>query len=81
MRRIAELGFGYQTTLAWVVDLAARLTAAYPESDDPLGEPAVVLLDEIDLHLHPRWQRALLAEFRGALPQRAVRRHVARPAE
>jgi len=68
MRRIAELGFGYQTTLAWVVDLAARLTAAYPESDDPLGEPAVVLLDEIDLHLHPRWQRALLAELAARFP-------------
>lgn len=60
---VSELGFGYQTTLAWVVDLAARMVAAYPASDDPFAEPAVVLIDEIDLHLHPKWQRTLLREL------------------
>jgi len=29
----------------------------YPDSNDPMIEPAIVLIDEIDLHLHPRWQR------------------------
>jgi predicted ATP-binding protein involved in virulence len=43
--------------IAWVVDLAARMFARYPDSDNPLSEPAVVLVDEIDLHLHPKWQR------------------------
>lgn len=60
---ITDLGLGYQTTLAWVVDLAARMMAAYPESENPLAEPAVVLIDEIDLHLHPTWQRTLLREL------------------
>jgi predicted ATP-binding protein involved in virulence len=32
----------------------------YPDSPDPLAEPAVVLVDEIDLHLHPKWQRKLM---------------------
>lgn len=66
--RVSELGFGYQTTLAWVVDLATRMMAAYPESDAPLAEPAVVLIDEIDLHLHPKWQRTLLAELAARFP-------------
>lgn len=54
------LGLGYQTMIAWMVDLAARMVERYPDSDDPLSEPAVVLIDEIDLHLHPRWQRGIV---------------------
>ena len=55
------LSLGYQTTLAWVLDLAIRLNEHYPESDNPLAEPAIVMVDEIDLHLHPRWQRQIVA--------------------
>jgi predicted ATP-binding protein involved in virulence len=43
-----------------MVDLAARMLGRYPESDDPLSEPAIVLVDEIDLHLHPKWQRTIM---------------------
>jgi predicted ATP-binding protein involved in virulence len=43
-----------------MVDLAARLFERYPKHTNPLAEPAVVLIDEIDLHLHPRWQRTLI---------------------
>jgi AAA domain, putative AbiEii toxin, Type IV TA system len=57
---VSELGLGYQSVLAWVTDLASRLFAAFPSSPDPLAEPCVVLVDEIDIHLHPRWQRTLL---------------------
>lgn len=57
---LQQLGFGYQTMIAWTVDLAARLWQRYPNSANPLAEPAVVLVDEIDLHLHPRWQRNLI---------------------
>ncbi len=66
--RVTDLGLGYQATLAWVTDLAARMTAAYPHSEDPLAEPAVVLVDEIDLHLHPRWQRGLLEQLSAQFP-------------
>lgn len=65
---IASLGLGYQSTMAWVVDLAARMLAAWPYSDNPLHAPAVVLIDEIDLHLHPRWQRTLLHELTARFP-------------
>jgi energy-coupling factor transporter ATP-binding protein EcfA2 len=57
---IRNLSLGYKTALTWIVDLAARLYIRYPESSNPLGEPAVVLIDEIDLHLHPKWQLDLL---------------------
>jgi len=53
------LSLGYRSMIAWVVDLASRMFEAYPESADPLAEPAIALVDEIDLHLHPRWQREI----------------------
>lgn len=55
-----DLSLGYRTSMAWMVDFAARMFDFYPESENPLAEPAVVLIDEIDLHLHPKWQRDLL---------------------
>jgi hypothetical protein len=56
---LADLSLGYRTMIAWTVDLASRLFEAYPDSPNPLAEPAVVLVDEVDLHLHPKWQRQL----------------------
>ncbi len=60
-RTFESLGLGYRTTIAWLVDLAARLVRRYPDSSNPLAEPAVALIDEIDLHLHPTWQRNLMS--------------------
>jgi predicted ATP-binding protein involved in virulence len=57
---IKDLSLGYKTLIAWMVDFASRMFDLYPESADPLAEPAVVLVDEIDLHLHPKWQRELI---------------------
>ncbi|MEX3815969.1 AAA family ATPase [Paraburkholderia sp. BR13439] len=56
---LRQLSFGYQTMIAWLTDIAWQLFRHYPNSSHPLGEPAIVLVDEIDLHLHPRWQRKL----------------------
>jgi predicted ATP-binding protein involved in virulence len=58
---LQSLSLGYKTVIAWTVDLAARLIERYPNSADPLAEPAVVLVDEIDLHLHPKWQRTIMS--------------------
>lgn len=57
---LRALSLGYQTMIAWTVDLASRMLDRYPSSPNPLHEHAVVLVDEIDLHLHPRWQRQIL---------------------
>ena len=56
---LRQLSFGYQTMTAWLADIGWWLFRHYPESDRPLDEPAIVLVDEIDLHLHPRWQRQI----------------------
>ena len=55
----SQLSLGYQTTLAWTLDLALRMIRKNPKSNNPFGEPAIVLIDEIDLHLHPKWQLSI----------------------
>lgn len=65
---LRQLSLGYRTLFAWMVDLAARLYIRYPTSGNPLAEPAVVLVDEIDLHLHPRWQRQLFSRLAALFP-------------
>ena len=62
------LSLGYRTLLTWMVDFASRLFTRYPDSKNPLAEPAVVLVDEIDLHLHPRWQRTLIQFLSDTFP-------------
>jgi energy-coupling factor transporter ATP-binding protein EcfA2 len=57
---LRRLGFGYQSQIAWLVDFASRMFERYPDSPDPLAEPAIMLVDEIDLHMHPRWQRQII---------------------
>lgn len=66
--RIRDLSLGYRALIAWVVDLAYRLFERYPDSPNPLAEPAIVLVDEIDLHLHPRWQRTIMAYLTERFP-------------
>jgi energy-coupling factor transporter ATP-binding protein EcfA2 len=65
---LRALGLGYQTLITWMVDFAARLFDRYPESENPLAERAVLLIDEIDLHLHPAWQRVLIREMSVLFP-------------
>ncbi len=65
---LSALSLGYQTTLAWTADLAWRLMKRFPKSPDPLSEPAVVIIDEIDLHLHPLWQLRIIDDLSEIFP-------------
>ena len=65
---ISALGLGYRTTAGWVMDLAWRILNWYPDSPNPLTEPVVVLVDEIDLHLHPRWQLGIMRDLTVLFP-------------
>lgn len=65
---IKEMSLGYRTLMTWMVDFASRLFDRYPDSPNPLAEPAIVLVDEIDLHLHPKWQRKLMQELSDTFP-------------
>lgn len=59
-----QLSDGERGMLAILFDLTRRLAIANPESNDPVGEgKAVVMIDEIELHLHPVWQRRILSMF------------------
>lgn len=50
------LSDGFRSILALAGDLVWRLIEAFPESNSPLEEEGVVLIDELDIHLHPTWQ-------------------------
>ena len=63
-----ELSLGYKSMIAWMVDLAARMFKNNPDSENPLLEPAIVLIDEIDLHLHPKWQRNIFKYLSDKFP-------------
>lgn len=63
-----SLSDGYRSVLALAGDLLWRLLEAFPESDDPLKEEGVVLIDELDIHLHPSWQRNISVWLRRQFP-------------
>ena len=66
---IAQLSDGYQTLLGVVIDLSARMAMANPDAVDPLQSPGVVLIDEVDLHLHPAWQQRVLGDLMRVFPK------------
>ncbi len=65
---LEELSDGYQNVAAWCGDLLFRLTEVFQNYTNPLNARGVLLLDEVDLHLHPVWQRQLVATLRERLP-------------
>jgi predicted ATP-binding protein involved in virulence len=56
---LAYLSDGYQNMAAWCGDLLFRVTDTFEDYKDPLSARGVLIVDEIDLHLHPVWQRQL----------------------
>ncbi|MEM7557185.1 MAG: AAA family ATPase, partial [Cyanobacteria bacterium P01_A01_bin.84] len=57
---VNQLSDGEKCLLAMVGDLARRLAIANPGLDEPLQGDGIVLIDEIELHLHPKWQRDIV---------------------
>ena len=53
---VAQLSDGEKIYLALIGDLCRRLVLANPTLEDPLKGKGIVLIDEVDLHLHPKWQ-------------------------
>jgi predicted ATP-binding protein involved in virulence len=66
---VNQLSDGEKCLLALAGDLARRLALANPGSSNPLSCSAVVLIDEVELHLHPRWQRRVLPALLRTFPQ------------
>ncbi|MBK9168428.1 MAG: AAA family ATPase [Bryobacterales bacterium] len=66
-----NLSDGQRSMLAMVGDIAQKAIHLNPhlESDALRETPGVVLIDELDLHLHPRWQRHLIEDLRSIFPK------------
>jgi len=71
-RYVSQLSDGYRNMLALVMDFSRRLVQANPHLDSPLDAEALLLIDEIDLHLHPRWQQTILGDLRRAFPNTQI---------
>jgi predicted ATP-binding protein involved in virulence len=65
--RINQLSDGYKTILAMVMDISGRMAEANPHLANK--SEALIMIDEIDLHLHPRWQQTILIDLKKAFPK------------
>ncbi|MFO0962325.1 MAG: AAA family ATPase [Phycisphaerales bacterium] len=65
---LQQLSDGERAFIALLGDLVRRLALANPELEDPLLGHGVVLIDELELHLHPRWQREVVEKLRNSFP-------------
>lgn len=72
-RRLERMSDGYRITIALVADIASRMAEANPTLEssgmaDPLDAHGIVMIDEIDLHLHPKLQREILSKLTSIFP-------------
>lgn len=65
-----SLSDGYRNMVGMVADIAHRASRLNPHfgTDAPLLTKGVVLVDEMDLHLHPKWQRRVVSDLKKAFP-------------
>lgn len=57
---IQYLSHGQRSVLFMVADLLSRLEILNPHLEDPRHSPGIVIIDEIELHLHPTWQQTII---------------------
>lgn len=67
-----QLSQGYRTLLSIVMDFARRLALGNPTLANPLEAKGILLIDEIELHLHPVWQQRVLLDLRRAFPNTQI---------
>jgi len=65
---INQLSDGEKCLLAMAGDIARRLAIANPNLENPLHGSGVVLIDEIELHLHPSWERRIIDSLTNTFP-------------
>jgi predicted ATP-binding protein involved in virulence len=64
----SQLSSGERTLIALIADLTRRLCLANPNAKNPLDGNGIVLIDEIDVHLHPKWQQKVVTKLREVFP-------------
>jgi predicted ATP-binding protein involved in virulence len=65
---VDSLSAGEKMLFLMVADISRRLTLANPSLPNPLYGTGIILIDEIDLHLHPQWQRTVLSALTTTFP-------------
>ena len=65
---VNQLSDGEKCMIALIGDLARRFSIANPTLDNPLAGVGIVMIDEIDLHLHPKWQRLVVPKLLEVFP-------------
>ena len=65
---VSQMSDGEKCTMALLGDLARRLALANPKRQNPLLGEGIVLIDEVELHMHPSWQRKVLRKLRETFP-------------
>lgn len=65
---LSQLSDGYRSLIALVLDFARRLAQAHPHWPNPLEAPGILVVDELELHLHPVWQQKVVPNLRAAFP-------------
>ncbi|MEB0078735.1 AAA family ATPase [Pseudomonas sp. CCI3.2] len=65
---VSQLSQGEKSMMALVGDIARRLAMMNPSLKNPLEGDGIVLIDEVDLHLHPKWQRTLVRQLTTTFP-------------
>lgn len=65
---VAQLSQGEKSMMALIGDIARRLAMMNPSMDNPLHGDGIVLIDEVDLHMHPKWQRNLIRQLSETFP-------------
>ncbi len=65
---VSQLSQGEKSLMTLVGDIARRLAMMNPSLASPLEGDGIVLIDEVDLHLHPKWQRSLLERLTTTFP-------------
>ncbi|MCV9930856.1 AAA family ATPase [Flavobacterium sp. LS1R47] len=63
-----QLSDGEKNLITLIGDIARRLAIANPESDNPLEGNGVIMIDEVDLHLHPKWQQLMIPQLEKIFP-------------
>ncbi len=65
---INMLSDGEKSLITLVSDLAKNLVTTYPNMENPLEGEGIVLIDEIELHMHPTWQRMIIPRLTKTFP-------------
>jgi predicted ATP-binding protein involved in virulence len=69
---LSQLSAGYRNMLALVMDFARRLAQANPNMENPLAAEAILMIDELDLHLHPTWQQKIIPDLKKVFPNTQI---------